>query len=161
MTSTMRFTICLCLAAHGMLLQAQQGTGASGGDAVGTNGSVSYTVGQVDYGSASGSNGALTEGVQQPYEIVVITAVKEVEGNMDLSVHPNPTADNVVLEMGHAGLEHMSFALYDAEGKAVLRNALRDDRTTIRMADLSNATYFLTIYRNGTTVRSFRITKNR
>lgn len=161
MTSTMRIAFCICLAAHGMLLQAQQGTVPTGGDAVGTNGSVSYTVGQVDYGSASGPTGVLTEGVQQPYEIVVITAVEEEEGNMDLKVYPNPTADNVVLQMDPAQVGHMSFTLYDAEGKVVFGNTLRNDRTTIRMADLSNATYFLAVYRNGAAVRSFRITKNR
>lgn len=144
-----------------MKVQAQQGVSASGGDAVGSGGSVSYTVGQVDYMTANGSNGLLIEGVQQPYEISVVTGLPEIVGGMDLNVYPNPTADNVVLAIGHLDAQPMSYALYDAVGQVVAGSVLHGSRTTIHMADLSNAVYFLKVYLNGAMVRSFQITKNR
>lgn len=47
-------------------LQAQNIVLASGGNAMGTGGSVSYSIGQLDYISVSGSYGSVSQGVQQP-----------------------------------------------------------------------------------------------
>ena len=53
--------VCLLCATH--LNYSQETLSASGGDATGT---ASYTVGQVFYTSLTGSNGTVSEGVQQP-----------------------------------------------------------------------------------------------
>ena len=60
-------------------LQAQTSVNAIGGDATGSGGSVSYSVGQVVYTTNKGTNGSVVEGVQQPYEILVVTAIKEAK----------------------------------------------------------------------------------
>lgn len=51
-------------------LIAQQGNVAAGGVATGTGGSVSYSIGQVDYLSAFGTNGAINQGLQHPDGVV-------------------------------------------------------------------------------------------
>ncbi len=56
-----------CLLGWGSIsLMAQQGNVAAGGQAVGAGGSVSYSIGQVNYLSASGTGGSLNQGLQQP-----------------------------------------------------------------------------------------------
>jgi hypothetical protein len=40
----------------------------AGGEATGSGGSVSYSVGQVVYTTNTGINGSVAQGVQQPYE---------------------------------------------------------------------------------------------
>lgn len=50
-------------------LQAQQTVPATGGNATGSGGTVNYTVGQAAYTTQTGSNGTITQGVQQPFEI--------------------------------------------------------------------------------------------
>jgi len=50
-------------------LQAQESVNAAGGNASGSGGTVSYTVGQVVYTTKTGTNGSVAEGVQQAYEI--------------------------------------------------------------------------------------------
>ena len=47
-------------------LQAQDAIANSGGNATGSNGTVSYTVGQVAYTSQTGASGSVAQGVQQP-----------------------------------------------------------------------------------------------
>lgn len=47
-------------------LLAQQGNVTAGGVATGAGGSASYSIGQLDYLSASGSGGSLNQGLQQP-----------------------------------------------------------------------------------------------
>jgi hypothetical protein len=56
-------------------LTAQNNTVSAGGDAEGSNGSISFTVGQVVYTSAEGSNGSINQGVQQPYDLEIITGI--------------------------------------------------------------------------------------
>ena len=70
-------------------LHAQEAIITSGGDASGSTGSVSYTIGQVVYTTNTGTNGSAAQGVQQPYEISVVTGLEEAKGiNLDFSVYP-------------------------------------------------------------------------
>ena len=57
-------------------IMAQQAINASGANATGSGGSVSYSVGQVLYTTNSGSNGSSAQGVQQPYEISPFAAAQ-------------------------------------------------------------------------------------
>jgi len=66
---------CLCLT----IIQGQSTIPSTGGNATGSGGSVSYTVGQITYRTFSGTNGSIAEGVQQTYEISVVTANKITE----------------------------------------------------------------------------------
>ena len=47
-------------------LFAQKGIVTSGGNAIGSSGTVSYTVGQIDFIAASNATGSISQGVQQP-----------------------------------------------------------------------------------------------
>lgn len=70
-------------------LLAQEKIIATGGDASGSGGSVSYSVGQVTYQTHIGTNGSVSEGVQQPYEISIITGIDEAEGiNLTVLAYP-------------------------------------------------------------------------
>ena len=48
---------------------SQESVNASGGNATGSGGSISYTIGQIDYIEASGVGGSVNQGIQQAYEI--------------------------------------------------------------------------------------------
>ena len=58
------------------LLFGQQAVVTAGAEATGTGGTVSYSVGQVVYQTHAGTNGSVAEGVQQPYEISVLSSAK-------------------------------------------------------------------------------------
>ena len=51
------------------VISAQSGTITSGGDAAGSGGSVSFSIGQLDYTSISSAEGTVSQGLQHPYEI--------------------------------------------------------------------------------------------
>lgn len=74
------------------ILHAQATIPATGGNAAGSGGSVSYTVGQITCNFLSGTNGTIAQGVQQPYEISVVTAIETArEISLECTVYPNPT----------------------------------------------------------------------
>ena len=64
------FLLCIPTIGH-----AQQTTISSGGDAAGIGGKVTYSVGQVAWNILTGTNGSVIQGVQQPYEISVISGI--------------------------------------------------------------------------------------
>ena len=59
---------------------AQEGINVTGANASGSGGSASYTVGQMVYQTNTGTNGSVAEGVQQPYEISIVTAIEKAHG---------------------------------------------------------------------------------
>ena len=84
---------------------AQEAIPAAGANASGSNGSVSYTIGQVVYTTEFGPNGSEAKGVQQPYEISIITSVESNNSqNIECVIYPNPASNFLTLkfEIGRA-----------------------------------------------------------
>lgn len=72
-------------------LSAQESYNASGGEASGTGGSSSYSIGQVFSTHHKSGKGSFSSGVQQPYEILILTGIDVRAISLELSVFPNPT----------------------------------------------------------------------
>ena len=142
-------------------IQAQETLPASGGNASGSGGSVSYTVGQVFYSSNSATNGTVTQGVQQPFEISEITGLEEVqEINLTVSAYPNPTTDYLTLSIDEFDISNLSYQLYDMQGKLLQLEKISENQTSIVMNNLVPATYFVKVMRGNTEVKTFKIIKN-
>ena len=142
-------------------IQAQETLPASGGNASGSGGSVSYTVGQVFYSSNSATNGTVTQGVQQPFEISEITGLEEVqEINLTVSAYPNPTTDYLTLSIDEFDISNLSYQLYDMQGKLLQLEKISENQTSIVMNNLVPATYFVKVLKGSTEVKTFKIIKN-
>lgn len=158
--NTLMISICILLWSATNLM-AQQSTVSSGGDASGSNGTVSYSIGQANYITASGSGGVITEGVQQPYVINVATGIQETSINLTCSVSPNPTADYVVLSVQKNDVQDMSYSLMDVQGKLITHQSLSGTNTTISMVNYADAMYLIKVFNNNNEVKSFKIIKNK
>ena len=80
-------------------MRAQEAMTTSGSNASGDGGAVSYTLGQVVYTTNTSSTGTITQGVQQPYEIMVISGIEEITGiSLECTVFPNPVKDLLKLK---------------------------------------------------------------
>lgn len=147
---------------------SQQAVVSSGGEAEGSGGSISYTVGQIFY-HTHGAGHTVSEGVQQPYEISVITAVSSDPG-ISLTVYPNPTRDFLQLQLEQYSHEKMEFFILDNQGRLAEKGLITSETTRIAMAHLEAGIYFLRVYRfhdhsllpgtGKTQVITFRIVKH-
>ena len=153
--------VVFCLVSCGLGgVVAQENTDVLGGMAYGTGGSVSYSIGQVDYESATGTGGTITEGLQQPYEIMVVSGIEDNDINLTFAIYPNPTADFVVLSVQNANTLYMTYALFDIEGRLIEKQEVSGSQTTIAMKDLANGIYFIKVLRKSTEVKIFKVIKN-
>ena len=140
-------------------IQAQEAFTASGGDASGSGGSVSYSVGQVVYTTHTGSTGwSVAQGVQQPYEISSI-GIEEMEGQILLTVYPNPATDFLILKIKNYNGKNLFYQLYDISGKLLENKKVEGNETSIDMSNLLNATYLLKVIDNNNEVKTFKIIK--
>ncbi len=154
-----RSLLLLCLGLTSV--QAQEGTTASGGEAKGSGGSVSYSIGQVVYNTNTGTNGSMSEGIQQPYEIFVVTGLEEVNGiNLIISAYPNPTTDVLILKVENYKNENLTYQLYDISVHLLENNKLYTNQTSIVMSNFVSGTYFLKVTENNKEVKTFKIIKN-
>jgi hypothetical protein len=132
----------------------------SGGNASGSGGTVSYSVGQIVYTTNTGANGSVSQGVQQPYEISIVTSMEEVNGiNLTISAFPNPTTDYLTLKADKVEYQNLYFHLYDLNGKIIQENKVAQSETKISMTDLPPSTYFLKVTDNQKEVKTFKIVK--
>lgn len=139
-------------------VNAQQAPVSSGGNATGSGGTVSYSIGQIDYTTSSGSTGMAMQGVQQPYEIFTI-GISEVAIDLKLSVYPNPSMDFLTLHFENYMLENAIYQLTDMNGKLVESNKIINSQTQICLDGLTPATYFLKISTDTKELKVFKIIK--
>ncbi len=146
----------------GMLgLQAQNTIPATGGNATGAGGTSSYTVGQVVYNTYTGTNGSVAQGVQQPFEISVVTGIEEALGiSLEIMVYPNPTTEFITLKIETHEVLNLRYQLNDIKGNLLQDNKIEGNETSIVMSSLLPATYFLKVTDNKKVVKTFKIIKN-
>ena len=142
-------------------LQAQTSVNATGGNASGSGGSASYSVGQVVYTTNTGTNGSVAQGVQQAFEISVVTGLEEAKGiNLSVSAYPNPTTDYLTLEVKDVELLNLHFQMYDMNGKLLQNEKITGNQTSIVMSNLVPATYFVKVIQGNKEFKTFKIIKN-
>ena len=139
---------------------AQQAAVAVGGEASGSAGSLSYSVGQIDFTTNTGPNGYVSQGVQQTYEINVVQGIEEEQINLDVQVYPNPTTSNLMLNVGEHELTNLEFQVLDMLGKVIENKKITTSIEMIEMDNLPDATYFLTVIDNEQAIKTFKIIKN-
>ena len=139
---------------------AQQSLNAAGGDATGSNGKISYTIGQIDYVSATGSNGSVSQGVQEPFEIFTLGTDDFPNIILQAIVYPNPTSSNINLIIENYSIDNLHYNLYDIQGRSIANQKITQQETNITMENLQSANYFLLVLDNNKTLKTFKIIKN-
>jgi hypothetical protein len=154
-------TLLLCLGLFG--IQAQDAIPTTGGNALGSRGTASYSVGQVVYTTNTSSSGSVSQGVQQPYDISVVNSVEQAKGiSLQCTAYPNPTTDKLILKFDASSvlsIQLLNYQLFDISGKLIQHQKIESNQTSISMDGLFSATYFLKITDNNKEIKTFKIIK--
>ncbi|HPB24672.1 MAG TPA: T9SS type A sorting domain-containing protein [Bacteroidales bacterium] len=141
---------------------AQQATVTAGGNASGTGGSASYSVGQIVYTTNTGANGSVAQGVQQPFEISVVTGIKQAEDiNLICSAYPNPATEVLILSVENYNNEKLFYQLYDVYGNLLESKIVTNSKTPISLESLAPELYFLKLTDDNKEIKVFKIIKTK
>lgn len=133
----------------------------SAGDNISSlDGSVSYSMGQMFYQQTTGSS-YLIEGVQQPYEISVLTDVSEVETfDWKPEVFPNPVQDLLSIKLNCEDWQNVKITLQNTSGQVLADLYMGDLLSCINMSPFSPGVYFLHVQKSENQTKVFKIIKN-
>lgn len=141
-------------------INAQESLLTSGQESSGIGGSSSSSIGQVLYTTNNGSSGTVAQGVQQAFEISTTAGIEETGIQLICSVYPNPTVNNLTLNVVNNSNGNLSYQLFDLKGKMIEGNTIYSENTLIDMTTFTPATYFLKVTQNNLEIKTFKIIKN-
>lgn len=146
--------------AGNLAANAQKLISTSGGSASGSGGTVAYTIGQMAYTTQQSPRGQMAQGIQQAYEVLVISGLSNSLDALPITVYPIPSAHLIYLQVGKASPAVLHYHLYDSSGKLVLEKRVENSTESINMAHLAEGSYFLKLSNNNREERIFKIIKN-
>ena len=159
-------SVLICLATLGLssaYCTAQSNVITSGANANGAAGSVSFTIGQLDYINANSTAGDINQGVQQPFEIYKVTGIDDMQlAGLDIQISPNPSFGAMTLLINGASFEQkkLSYSIQSINGDRLAYQSITNRQTPIKLEHLAAATYFLTIYAEQVKIATYKIVKN-
>jgi hypothetical protein len=150
--------VILVLICFSLQSEAQQVISATGTTTTTSEGSVSYTLGEIAIQTTETSSGTSSEGVQQAYEIYKV-GVTEITLGGFLNVYPNPTNGQLTLNTANFN-KNLAYELYDSQGKLIQECASFSDGHTLSISEVVNAVYYLKISSDSQPIQTFKIMKN-
>ena len=159
-------SVLICLATLGLssaYCNAQSNVITSGANGNGAAGSVSFTIGQLDYINANSTAGDINQGVQQPFEIYKVTGLDDMQlAGLDIQISPNPSFGAMTLLINGASFEQkkLSYAIQSINGDRLAYQSITNRQTPIKLEHLAADTYFLTIYAEQVKIATYKIVKN-
>ena len=142
-----------------MDVSAQQTANTSGKNVSQNNTSVSYSIGEVYYNTTLNSNSVITQGIQQPYEIYLISGIGNEKDVMLITAFPNPTTTTLKLLIQDIKLDGLNYKLYDLLGKEILSGDIQKNQTELDLNNLMPAVYFIKVFRYNSNLKYFKIIK--
>ena len=142
------------------LSYAQETIPISGGEALGSGGSASYTVGQLVYTNPTNALGSLQQGIQQSIEFVTLSNPELTAVTLKAVTYPNPTTDFIILALTDANLRGVSYEMVDLLGRFVNKGTITSFETKIGMKSVPIGVYILRVLQNNKELKTFKIIKN-
>ena len=142
------------------LSYAQETIPISGGEALGSGGSASYTVGQLVYTNPTNALGSLQQGIQQSIEFVTLSNPELTAVTLKAVTYPNPTTDFIILALTDANLRGVSYEMVDLLGRFVNKGTIAFFETKIGMKSVPIGVYILRVLQNNKELKTFKIIKN-
>ena len=139
-------------------LTAQVSTNTSGKDIQSTNGSVSFSLGQVFYEHYSDNEFSISEGVQQAYKIITTTGLDVEFIKLEVKAYPNPTTDFLNL-MVDGDFQNFEYSVKNISGSMVAKGKIKTENTLINMQNLSAGVYLVSAIEENQIIKTFKIVK--
>ena len=131
------FTVCNVL--------SQSNIVTAGGDAASATGSVSYSIGQIDFQYSSSVDYSVSEGVQQAYSFDTALSINDIQYDFQLSIWPNPSVDEMNLEFTTNYELPLSLTVTDVKGAIVASQSVTQGQYSFDVNTWAAGTYYVNL----------------
>jgi hypothetical protein len=138
-------------------LYSQSAVISCGGQAFSGSGKVDYTIGQVSYTNFTSGSVKITEGVQQPYEILISAIENSADFELPV-VFPNPANDKIIISFKNIS-QAMYFELTDITGQICVRGEMNAPSTELSLNELYGNIFFLKVFINNKSFTTYKLIK--
>ncbi|MBK9388941.1 MAG: T9SS type A sorting domain-containing protein [Bacteroidetes bacterium] len=132
---------------------------SGGGNATGSGGSAGFTIGQVILSSGTDEAKTISQGFQQPYEILVVGIRELTIEKLDCSLYPNPATDYIRLKVEAYEGGDLYYKLFDMGGLILINSRLEGNEVMIPMQSQKPGTYLLKLSDGKQDLKIFKIIK--
>ncbi len=136
---------------------AQSGVVATGTNATGTGGSVSFSVGGIDYQNYVTVSGSLYGGVQHPFELTTGISASPLMAR-DVMLYPNPAGEYTVLRLSDK-VSVTNYRLFNLCGQTIRNQSVTGLTTVISLFTIPSGSYVLELRESGKVVKSILFMK--
>jgi hypothetical protein len=98
------------------------------------------------------------EGIQQSFEISVITETSEGAG-VTIAAYPNPAHHHLIVKANDAATSLLTLRVYNTSGVLLQNHPLSAEETEIDITNLPPAIYFFKIMKGANEAKTFKIIK--
>ena len=144
------FSLLTSLSVPAQQVVSTQGDSYSNGTA-----KIDFTIGEVVTNNVSDGSNDVTQGFHQTNWNFV--GLEDHSLNYEAIIFPNPTED--VLNIRTSTFENVTYTLYDAQGKLVMRDILSAEQTPIQVSQLAPGSYSLTLNNETQNLKTFKLFK--
>ncbi len=120
---------------------------------------MSWSLGQVFASAQESGTAHLNQGVQQPYEIFVVSSSEETP-HIAVRVFPNPTLHQLTLQLDAQPEAGMFCRITDLQGRTLYHQLVTSTSTDIAADALAPGNYLLTVGLESKFLHTFQIIKH-
>ena len=129
----------------GYSVKAQSNIVTAGGNATNSSGSVSYSIGQIDFQYTSSADYSVSEGVQQTYSFDTALSIDNIQYDFQFSIWPNPSADEMNIEYTTSYELPLSLTVTDVKGAVVANRSVTQGQYSFDVNAWAAGTYYISL----------------
>ena len=119
------------------------------------NAIIDFTVGEVVINTFSDGTNNITQGFHQTNWNFV--GLENHTPSFEAIIFPNPTSE--VLNIRASAFENVTYTLYDAQGKLIVKDKLTAEQTLIPVSQLATGSYSITLNNHTQNLKTFKLIK--
>ena len=130
----------------------------AGGSGQNAQNKLSWTVGEPVTATLSNGNNTLTQGFQQP-NLQLVNGIQNAQDADLVLLYPNPTNDELFLQLKKTPDVNSSVHLFDVSGKLIYDLKISGITTKLSLTGLASGTYYLSVQLIQSPAKNFTIIK--
>ena len=140
------------------ITNAQFSTLTSGGEIIGNNGIVNFSVGLPTAVLQNDTGFSIYNTPNQPYEISTLNAVEISDASIEVKIYPNPTSEFIFFKMNNTGKEY-EFFIRDFRGVTIKQGIVNKVHQSVNVSEMKSGVYLLEITDLNKTLNIYKLIK--